>query len=69
MSAPDPTNDGTFEVLDHLPGQVRQRYVENLGKEELAAIVLAVWRKRDESKEEATGACRVSDLESQQLLT
>jgi len=49
MSATDPANDGTFEVLDHLPKPVRQRYVEKLGKEELAAIVLAIWSERDEA--------------------
>jgi len=49
MSAQDPANDGTFEILDDLSEHVRQRYVEKLSKEELAAIVVAVWRERDEA--------------------
>jgi hypothetical protein len=50
MSAPDPASDGTFQILYHLPEAVRQLYIEKLSKEDLAGIMMAIWREKDASK-------------------
>lgn len=50
MSDPDPASDGTFQILDHLPEDVRQLYIEKLSEEDLAGIVMAIWRENDTSK-------------------
>lgn len=42
-SAADLVRDGTFQMLDHLPEDVRQLCIEKLAKKELVAIVAAVW--------------------------
>jgi hypothetical protein len=54
MSAPDPVGDGMFDLLDHLPPKPRALYVEKFSKEELLAIVLAVWKERDAARNQAT---------------
>jgi hypothetical protein len=47
VSAVYPAKDGTFELLDDLQEEGRCRFVKRGPKEELEAIVVAVWRERD----------------------
>lgn len=50
MRAPDPTTDGTLEVLDDLHEDGRRRYIKRRSKEELDDIIIAAWRNQDECK-------------------
>jgi hypothetical protein len=60
MSAPDPVNDGTFELLNDLPREGRRRYVKRMSKEDLEEVILAVWRKRDKKEKKAAGTSQTT---------
>jgi len=61
MSSHDPASDGTFAVLDAAPEPTRKLFIEHRSKEELVAIVLAVWRQKDEAKARPTDAAELID--------
>jgi len=56
MTDLDPAQDGTFDILDYLPEHIRPKYVYKLTMDQMAAVILAVWRERDAAKESAKEA-------------
>jgi hypothetical protein len=53
VSSPDHVGDGMFDLLDHFPPKPRALYLEKFSKEEVVAIVLAVWKERDAARNQA----------------
>ncbi|KAH4102229.1 hypothetical protein HBH46_128350 [Parastagonospora nodorum] len=47
MTATDPACDGTFDILDNLPDKIRPKYVDKLTRDQMAQVILSVWRERD----------------------
>jgi hypothetical protein len=62
MTAPDPVHDpahdGTFDILDNLPEHIRPKYVYKLTMDQMAAVILSVWRERDAAKKAAKEAAK-----------
>ncbi|KAH5672155.1 hypothetical protein HBI23_063500 [Parastagonospora nodorum] len=53
MTATDPACDGTFDILDNLPDKIRPKYVDKLTRDQMAQVILSVWRERDAAKADA----------------
>jgi hypothetical protein len=57
MAATDPARDGTFDILDNLPDKIRPKYVDKLTRDQMAQVILSVWRERDAANANVEKQC------------